>query len=151
MQKRGQNEILRQNWRNKEIAPPNNCLLKECSQSVKYEIENNLLSFWFRYYDRNQSIIEIKNFVALRQIIENDYTTFSIHSLEKYFKLKMMGSHMYTAIGGWLERGGSENEIDIVAISIEKGKAVAIEVKRQKKNFNYSNFLEKSSTSKKKS
>lgn len=125
--------------------------MKECSQSVKYEIENNLLSFWFRYYDRNQSIIEIKNFVALRQIIENDYTTFSIHSLEKYFKLKMMGSHMYTAIGGWLERGGSENEIDIVAISIEKGKAVAIEVKRQKKNFNYSNFLEKSSTSKKKS
>ncbi len=62
----------------------------------------------------------------------------------------MMGNHMYTAIGGWLERGGSENEIDIVAISIEKGKAVAIEVKRQKKNFNYSNFLEKSSTSKKK-
>lgn len=63
----------------------------------------------------------------------------------------MMGSHIYTAIGGWLESGGSENEIDIVAISIEKGKAVAIEVKRQKKNFNYSNFLEKSSTSKKKS
>lgn len=125
--------------------------MKECSQNVKYEIENNFLSFWFRYYDRNQSIIEIKNFVALRQIIENDYTTFSIHSLEKYFKLKMMGNHMYTAIGGWLERGGSENEIDIVAISIEKGKAVAIEVKRQKKNFNYSNFLEKSSTSKKKS
>lgn len=125
--------------------------MKERSQSVRYEIEDNFLSFWFRYYDRNQSIIEIKNFVALRQIIENDYTTFSIHSLEKYFKLKMMGNHMYTAIGGWLERGGSENEIDIVAISIEKGKAVAIEVKRQKKNFNYSNFLEKSSTSKKKS
>lgn len=125
--------------------------MKECSQNVKYEIEDNFLSFWFRYYDRNQSIIEIKNLVALRQIIENDYTTFSIHSLEKYFKLKMMGNHMYTAIGGWLERGGSENEIDIVAISIEKGKAVAIEVKRQKKNFNYSNFLEKSSTSKKKS
>lgn len=93
--------------------------MKECSQNVKYEIEDNFLSFWFRYYDRNQSIIEIKNFVALRQIIENDYTTFSIHSLEKYFKLKMMGNHMYTAIGGWLERGGSENEIDIVAISIE--------------------------------
>lgn len=125
--------------------------MKECSQSVRYEIEDNFLSFWFRDYDRNQSIIEIKNFVALRQIIENDYTTFSSHSLEKYFKLKMMGSHIYTAIGGWLERGGSENEIDIVAISIEKGKAVAIEVKRQKKNFNYSNFLEKSSTSKKKS
>lgn len=151
MQKRGQNEILRQSWRNKEIAPPNNCLLKECSQNVKYEIEDNFLRFWFRYYDRNQSIIEIKNFVALRQIIENDYTTFSGHTLEKYFKLKMMESHMYTAIGGWWERGGSENEIDIVAISIEKGKAVAIEVKRHKKNFNYSNFLEKSSTSKKKS
>ena len=118
-------------------------MAKERSQSVRYEIEDNFLRFWFRYYDRNQSIVEIKNFVALRNIIKNDYTTFSGHSLEKYFRLKMMESHKYSAIGSWWERGGSENEIDIVAISIEKGKAVAVEVKRQKKNFNYSKFSEK--------
>ncbi len=118
-------------------------LAKERSQNVRYEIHDNFLKFWFRYFDKNQSLIEIKNFPVLRQIIESDYPTFSGLMLERYFKLKMMESYQYRLIGGWWERGGSDNEIDIVAIKLEKNMAVAIEVKRQRRNFDYSKFAEK--------
>lgn len=118
-------------------------MAKARTQSVRYDIDDNFMKFWFRYFDKNQSIIEIKNFEILRCIIADDYNTFSGLMLEKYFRLKMMESHRYIAIGGWWERGGSENEIDIVALSAEKNKATAVEVKRQKKNFNYSRFAEK--------
>ena len=118
-------------------------MAKARTQSVRYDIDDNFMKFWFRYFDKNQSIIEIKNFEILRRIIADDYNTFSGLMLEKYFRLKMMESHRYIAIGGWWERGGSENEIDIVALSTEKNKATAVEVKRQKKNFNYSRFAEK--------
>lgn len=125
------------------IARRRPIMAKERSQNVRYEINDNFLKFWFRYYDKNQSIVEIKNFPLLRQIIEDDYPTFSGHMLEKYFRMKMMESHKYISIGSWWERGGSENEIDIVALCMEKDMAVAVEVKRQRKNFSYVNFSKK--------
>lgn len=37
---------------------------KEGSQTVKYEICDNFIHFWFNYFDRNRSLIEIKTSLA---------------------------------------------------------------------------------------
>lgn len=118
-------------------------MAKPRSQNVRYEIIDNFLKFWFNYFDKYQTIIELKNFDFLREKIVADYPTYSGHILEKWFRQKMMESHQFVDIGGWWEKGGSTNEIDIVALSVEKNKAVAVEVKRQRKNFRPEQFRAK--------
>ena len=118
-------------------------LAKPRSQSVRYEITDNFLRFWFNYFNRHQTIIELRNFDALREIVKNDYATFSGRALENWFKLKMMESHEFIELGGWWEKGGSENEIDIVGLRTLKNCAIAVEVKRQRKNFKPEVFREK--------
>ena len=110
-------------------------LAKEGSQSVRYEIQDNFIRFWFNYFDRYRSLIEIKNFVGLQAIIKANYPTYSGIMLERYFKQQFAESFQYRTIGSWWEPRGNQNEIDIVALKLEKNQAVAAEVKRQKKNF----------------
>lgn len=110
-------------------------LAKEGSQTVRYEIQDNFIRFWFNYFDRYRSLIEIKNFVGLRSIIQSDYPTYSGRILERYFKQQFAESYQYRAIGSWWESKGNQHEIDIVALKLEKNQAVVAEVKRQKKNF----------------
>ena len=110
-------------------------LAKEGSQTVRYEIQDNFIRFWFNYFDRHRSLIEIKNFIGLQAIIKSDYETYSGIMLERYFKQQFAESFQYRAIGSWWEPKGNQNEIDIVALKLEKNQAVAAEVKRQKKNF----------------
>jgi AAA+ ATPase superfamily predicted ATPase len=110
-------------------------LAKEGTQAVRYEIKDNFLRFWFNYFDRQRSLIEIKNFKALQTIIREDYPTYSGLILERYFKQQFAESLEYRDIGSWWEPKDVSNEIDIVALRLEKNKAIAAEVKRQKKNF----------------
>lgn len=65
--------------------------------------------------------------------------------LERYFRLKMMESRRYSAIGSWWERkkGREANGIDIVGLSVEDKKALVAEVKRQCRNYNHKEFMEK--------
>ena len=118
-------------------------LAKEGSQTVRYEIQDNFIRFWFNYFDRHRSLIEIKNFDGLKSIIKNDYSTYSGKILETYFKQKFAESMQYRAIGSWWEPKGAQNEIDIVALGLEKNNAMAVEVKRNKKNFKEELFLAK--------
>lgn len=120
-------------------------LSKEGTHNVRYDISDNFLKFWFRYYDKNKSIVEIRNFVLLRKIIEDDYTTFSGLILEKYFRLKMMESHRYAAIGSWWERkkGKEANEIDIIGVFAGGKNALIAEVKRQRRNYDHKEFMRK--------
>jgi AAA+ ATPase superfamily predicted ATPase len=120
-------------------------LSKPRSQNVQYEITDNLLRFWFNYFDRNQTLIELNNFEHLRHIVNSDYQTFSGLALEKWFRLKMMESHQYADIGSWWERkrGKEANEIDIVAISVDGKTAQVAEVKRQQRNYDHKAFMEK--------
>lgn len=110
------------------------------SKAVRYEINDIFLRFWFRYFDRYRSLIEIKNYSALAAIIKNEYTTYSGRILERWFRQKMMESQKYLEIGSWWhpKRGNldpvPENEIDIVAVSLD-GKAYAYEVKRNRKKY----------------
>lgn len=110
-------------------------LAKEGGQTVRYEILDNFLRFWFNYFDRHRSMIEIKNFTALQAIIKADYPIYSGYMLERYFKQQFAESFQYRNIGSWWESKGHQNELDIVALKLEKNQAVAVEVKRQRKNF----------------
>jgi uncharacterized protein len=110
-------------------------MAKAGTQTVRYEIQDNFIRFWFNYFDRYRSLIEIKNFIGLQAIVKADYPTYSGKILEKYFKQKFAESFEYKAIGSWWEARDNQNEIDIVALKMIKNKAVAVEVKRQKKNF----------------
>lgn len=118
---------------------------KEGTHCVRYEISDNFLKFWFRYFDKNKSIVEIRNFALLRKIIEDDYTTFSGLMLEKYFRLQMVESCQFRSIGSWWERkkGKEANEIDIIGVYAEGKKALVAEVKRQRRNFDHKVFMEK--------
>lgn len=110
-------------------------LAKKGSQTVRYEIQDNFLRFWFNYFDRHRSMIEIKNFIGLQGIIKADYPTYSGTMLERYFKQKFAESFEYRAIGSWWEPKGEQHEIDIVALKLAKNQAVVVEVKRQQKKF----------------
>lgn len=118
-------------------------LAKEGTQTVRYEIQDNFLHFWFNYFDRHRSLIEIKNFVGLQKIVTDDYTTYTGRMLERYFKQQFAESLEYRDIGSWWELKGNLNEIDIVALKLEKNQAVVAEVKRQKKNFKPELFASK--------
>lgn len=110
-------------------------LAKEGTHAVRYEIRDNFLHFWFRYFNRNRSIIEIGNYPALRELIRHDYPTWSGLMLERYFKQLLAETHQYRAIGSWWEPKGNQNEIDIVALKPEKNQADVFEVKRNPKNY----------------
>lgn len=118
-------------------------LAKEGTQSIRYEIQDNFLRFWFNYFDRYRSLIEIKNFTALQTLIKSDYTTYSGIILERYFKQKLAESFEFRAIGSWWEPKGDQNEIDIVALYLEKDRAFVAEVKRNMKNFKPERFVGK--------
>lgn len=118
-------------------------LAKEGTQAVRYEIQDNFLHFWFNYFDRHRSLIEIKNFQGLQKIVTDDYTTYTGRMLERYFKQQFAESFEYRDIGSWWELKGNLNEIDIVALKLEKNQAVVVEVKRQKKNFKPELFASK--------
>lgn len=108
---------------------------KEGSQTVRYEVSDNFLRFWFRYIERNRTLIELGNYEGLSKLINDDYPTYSGKTLELYFKQKLQESYEYRAIGSWWEPKGDQNEVDIVAITLDNKKALVAEVKRQKKNF----------------
>ena len=101
------------------------------------------MRFWFRYFQKYQSLIQIRNFKGLATIIKNDYATYSGWMLEDYFKQKMMESGGFQNIGSWWESKGNANEIDIVGIYLFEKKALVAEVKRQRKNFKPELFQKK--------
>lgn len=118
---------------------------KPRSQNVRYEITDNFLRFWFNYFDRNQTLVELNNFDYLRKVVLADYPTFSGRVLEKWFRQKLKESNRYVQIGSWWDRkkGKEANEIDIVAIPTDGNTALVAEVKRQERNYNHKTFMEK--------
>ena len=120
-------------------------LSKKGTQTVRYEISDLFLNFWFRYFEGNRTLIEMNQFEVLEKLIAADYTTYSGKVLEKYFKQQFIESHEFREIGSYWEakKGREQCEIDIVALRLEKERAVAVEVKRQHKEFKPDVFAEK--------
>lgn len=120
-------------------------LSKKGTQTVRYAIADMFLRFWFRYFEGNRTLVEMNQFEVLEQVIAADYTTYSGKALEEYFKQQFIESHEYRDMGSYWEvkKGKGQCEIDIVALKLEKNKAVAVEVKRQCKEFKPEAFAEK--------
>lgn len=108
---------------------------KENSHDVRFSIKDNFIRFWFNYFERFRSMIEIKNFPGLQRIIKEDYNKFSGVALERYFRQQLAETFEYSDIGSWWEPKGEQYEIDIVALKLEKKQAVAIEVKRNRQKY----------------
>lgn len=127
-------------------------LSKEGSQTVRYEVSDMFLRFWFRYFIKYQNLIEIRNFDRLADVIIKDYPTFSGLALEMYFRQQLMERGEFAEIGSWWQGATSEgqSEIDIVGLYFEEKKALVAEVKRQSKNFKPDLFTLKVETLRKK-
>ncbi len=112
-------------------------LSKENSQTVRYDVSDLFLRFWFRYFIKYQNYIEIQNYERLADIIKKDYPTFSGLALEMYFRQQMIESKEFAEIGSWWQgkNNKDQDEIDIVGLYAEEKKALVAEVKRQSKNF----------------
>jgi len=116
---------------------------KPNSRSLKYSIEDNFLSFWFRFIYKYRSAVEIGNLDYIKEIVLRDYTTYSGKILEKYFVEKLKSEKKYNSIGTYWERN-NQNEIDIVAINELEKKLLFGEVKRNPDKINIAILIEKS-------
>ena len=117
---------------------------KEGTQTVRYEVTDLFLRFWFRYFIKYHYLIEIDNLERLGEIIKADYPTYSGLTLEMYFRKKLMESKQFEQIGSWWQAKQDDPcEVDIVAIYAEEKKALVAEVKRQRKNFKPEDFKRK--------
>lgn len=112
------------------------------TKNVRYALEDNFLSFWFRFIYKYSYIVEIGGYDQLRTIIARDYPTFSGKILERYFRTKLIEQKTFTRIGGFWDRKG-ENEIDIVAVNELTKVADIIEVKRNASNIDLKKLAEK--------
>ncbi len=115
------------------------------TKNVRYMIEDNFFTFWFRFIYKYNYMLEIENYDALKTIINRDYETFSGLMLERYFKQVLIERKKFTRIGSWWNRKG-ENEIDIVAENELNDEATFIEVKRKAENFDPNALKEKIAT-----
>src|SRR5690606_12524110 len=118
-------------------------LAKAGGRTIKYEIKDNFLRFWFRFVYKYRSAVEIGNLDYLNSIIKRDYDAYSGKILENYFREKLIKEKKYTEIGAYWEKG-NENEIDIVAINEQDKSVLFVEVKRQAKNIKLEILKQKS-------
>lgn len=116
---------------------------KPGGRSVKYEIEDNFLHFWFRFLYKNKGAVEIGNFTYLKTLVTRDWPTYSGRFLEKYFTEKLALSGEWSEIGSYWE-SGFKNQIDIAAVNHLEKKALFVEVKRNENQ--YSEALLRSKT-----
>jgi AAA+ ATPase superfamily predicted ATPase len=115
------------------------------TKNVRYTVEDNFLSFWFRFIYKYEHVIEISQYELLKQIIERDYATYSRRILEKYFREQLIEQGEFTEIGGFWDKTG-ENEIDIVAVNELEKIALIAEVKRNEKHIRYNTLKNKAET-----
>ena len=94
-----------------------------------YRIEDMFFRFWFRYVYRNQELIELGRYEALRDKVAADLDVMTGSALEGYFHWKFVEERGYTRMGGWWDRKG-ENEIDLVCEDEFAGTLDFYEVKR---------------------
>jgi AAA+ ATPase superfamily predicted ATPase len=107
---------------------------KPASKQVFYQIDDNFLSFWFRFVYKYQNVIASGSFGLLEEIIRRDYTTFSGTMLERYFKTLYKEQGKYTDLGQFWDRKG-EHEIDLIAVNELEKTAEFIEIKRNPARF----------------
>jgi len=107
----------------------------EQSRNVRYYLDDNFLSFWFRFIYKYRSAVEIGNMEYVREKIEADYETYSGFVLEKWFRQAYSETGKYNLVTNyWKKRSGGapgeDQEIDLVAVNEAERKLVLGESKR---------------------
>ena len=124
-------------------------MAKPGSQTVRYEIKDHFLRFWFRYIVKHQNLIQTGQWEKLKEMVVKDYPTYSGKELEDYFKDKLCEELPIVQIGSWWEGSRShtddndQHEVDIIALFYDSPKVLIAEVKRDKRNFKKQPFAEK--------
>lgn len=108
-------------------------LTPNSQKNVHYELDDMFFKFWFRFIHKYNYMLEIGRYDKLREIVHRDYSTYSGHVLEHYFRHKLAEEADITRIGNWWDRKG-ENEIDIIAENEIDNQLYFYEVKRQREN-----------------
>lgn len=113
--------------------------------TVRFRISDNFMQFWFRFIERNRSMIELDNYDDLRDVVMRDYPAYSGLILEKYFRQLLTEGGGFREMGSWWEaKAGKEaNEIDIVGIRTEGKSALVAKVKRNARNYDNKLFMAK--------
>lgn len=90
-------------------------------------------------------MVELDNYDDLTAMLLAQYPTYSGSVLERYFRQKLAEKSGFKELGSWwLPKLGVEaSEIDIVGIKTNGKEAIVAEVKRQKRNYDHKNFMEK--------
>lgn len=113
--------------------------------TVRFRISDNFMQFWFRFIERNRSMIEFDSYDDLLDVVTKDYPTYSGLMLEKYFRQKLTEDGGFREMGSWWEAkpGKEANEIDIVGIRTDGKSALVAEVKRSVRNYDNKAFMAK--------
>jgi AAA+ ATPase superfamily predicted ATPase len=120
-------------------------LSKPNTRSVKYKMNDNFLSFWFRFIYKYRGAIETGKLEYVKNIVLRDYTMYSGTILEKYFIEKMIAEDNFSAIGTYWEKANL-NEIDIVEVNDYEKRLIIAEVKRQADNINMDELKQKATS-----
>lgn len=119
-------------------------------RNVRFVLNDNFLTFWFRYFEKNRAMVEIQNFEGLLSLALSDYETYTGLTLERYFRLKLAETKQWREIGSWwkakaIEYKGSyiDAEVDVIAISLQHKEALVAEVKRKKEQYQHDKFMAK--------
>ena len=115
---------------------------KESAKGAHYQLNDNFLTFWFRFVFKYGFLLEIKGYDRLKEIIRRDYPVFSGRILERYFRAQLIESGNWTRIGSWWDRKG-ENEIDLISENELTGEVAVYEVKRDPKRINLETLKDK--------
>lgn len=117
------------------IAKKQPLFANSTTKNIRYAINDNFFTFWFRFIYKYNYMLEIEGYDKVVKIVERDYETFSGLMLERFFRQVLIDGQRFTRIGSWWDRKG-ENEIDIVAENELDNEAVFYEVKRKAENIN---------------
>jgi len=108
---------------------------KPNSQGVRFYIDDCFLMFWFRFIEKNRTLVELGKFDLLEESILSEYTQFSGFVLEKYFRQFYGEKDRVTEVSHWWDNLG-ENEIDLIALERLDHQATIAEVKRNPDKIN---------------
>ncbi len=111
-------------------------------QRVAYELNDELLDFWFTFILPNQRILQSHNTQAIRQLILRDYPNRSGRVLERLYRRHFRNLGLFTQVGPWWDRNGT-NKIDCVAVDDLNQTVCFAEIKRNPAKIQISSLKEK--------
>ena len=110
---------------------------------VNLSVYSDVQNLWDQY--RKQTYLKLILMGSVFSMMHKVFEGYKEPLFEKYFRLKMMESQQYSAIGSWRERkkGKDTDEIDINGLFAGDKKALIAEVKRLRRNYDHKEFMEK--------